>query len=47
MVMLKLLRAYVDDDVGGGGGGGSDNDNDDDFDDIHVVNVTFMVMLIC
>ena len=46
MVMLKLLRAYVDDDVGGGGGG-SDNDDDDDFDDIHVVNVTFMVMLIC
>ena len=47
MVMLKLLRAYVDDDVGGGGGGVSDNDNDDDFDDIHVVNVTFKVMLIC
>ena len=46
MVMLKLLRAYVDDDVGGGGGV-TDNDNDDDFDDIHVVNVTFMVMLIC
>lgn len=46
MVMLKLLRAYVDDDVGRGGGV-SDNDNDDDFDDIHVVNVTFMVMLIC
>ena len=46
MVMLKLLRAYVDDDVGGGGGV-SDNDDDDDFDDIHVVNVTFMVMLIC
>ena len=43
--MLKLLRAYVDDD--GGGGGGGDSDNDDDFDDIHVVNVTFMVMLIC
>ena len=42
--MLKLLRAYVDDDGGGGGGG---SDNDDDFDDIHVVNVTFMVMLIC
>ena len=46
MAMLKLLRAYVDDDVGGGGGV-SDNDDDDDFDDIHVVNVTFMVMLIC
>ena len=46
MVMLKLLRASVDDDVGGGGGV-SDNDDDDDFHDIHVVNVTFMVMLIC
>ena len=46
MVMLKLLRAYVEDDDGGGGGV-SDNDDDDDFDDIHVVNVTFMVMLIC
>ena len=43
--MLKLLRASVEDDDGGGGV--SDNDNDDDFDDIHVVNVTFMVMLIC